>query len=388
MPDLFDQETQNPPSLIPERIKEAREGKGYAAEEFADAIGVTRQALAQFEKGQARPRPDVLSRIIGETGQPLSFFTRQKRHATSDLGQPFWRSLARTGVKYRHRTVRRLEWALEITKHIESYINLPAVNLPEVDFDPDWPESQWTEAVERIADALRKQWSLGNEPIDHIEKHIEANGIILVQDKVMTDDMDAVSRWQSGRPYIFYAKEVKSAPRNYFNLAHELGHILLHTGVEVNSKNLRLLEKQADRFAGAFLLPRKTFSREALRSSLNYFMLLKKRWKVSIAAMVYRSKDLGILSENQAKYLWQQMRRENIREKEPLDDFLPVPEPSLLRDAAQMLFNHGVESKQQFRDAVILNREDMLAILGADDAMFERSVIPLSLTARAANDSN
>ena len=124
--------------------------------------------------------------------------------------------------------------------------------------------------------------------------------------------MDAVSRWQAGRPFILYSSQVESGPRCVFNLAHELGHIFLHAGVEVDSRNIDVIESQANRFAGAFLLPRETFPREVVSTSIKYFTYLKERWGVAIAAMVYRCKDLHLLSKSQHGYLMRQMHSLNI----------------------------------------------------------------------------
>ena len=387
MTDLFSYQSQSAPGIVPERIREAREARAFTSEEFAELIGVSRQALAQYELGQTRPRPEILSKIVGETAQPLSFFTTEKRFASPNMGHPFWRSLKRTTQNFRNRTVRRLEWALEITKHVEKYIDLPDPNLPEITFDVDWPEEVWTEEVEKAANAVRRHWGLGLEPIEHFERHLEANGIILVRDKVLTDDMDAVSRWQAGRPYILYAEESASTPRILYNLAHELGHIVLHAGVDESSKNLGKLEKQATRFAGAFLLPQKTFSKEALRSSLNHFIFLKSRWRVSISAMVYRAKDLGILSENQARYLWKQMTAEGIRKKEPLDDTYPIPSPSLLKEAINMILENSVETKTQLKDAIAINADDIVDLIAEAPGFFGPGVVSLDLSPRTANDN-
>lgn len=387
MNDLFSHQSRNPLQIIPERIREAREARGYTSEAFAELLGVTRQALAQYEGGQTLPRPEIMSKIIGETAQPTTFFTTAKRHASPNLGHPFWRDLTRTKTKYRNRTVRRLEWALEITKQVERFVDLPKLSLPSIQFDTEWPEDVWVDAVEKAATAVRHHWGLGSEPIDHLERHLEANGIVLVQDKVLTDDMDAVSRWQSGRPYILYAEETVSAVRVRYNLAHELGHIILHAGVEVNSKNLSKIEKQADRFAGAFLLPQATFAREAFRTSLNHFLFLKNRWQVSIAAMIYRARDLKILSENQSKYLWRQMNAENIRRKEPLDGIIPIPKPRLLRDAIKLLFESGVQSPKQFQEDLALSARDIAELTTMDYSVFDTPVVRFNLSTKTANDN-
>ncbi len=282
------------PKVIPERIREAREARGLTAEMLGEMVGVSRQAVAQYETGQIGPSAEALSRIIAVTRQPPTFFVTPHRRKASGSSTPFWRSLKRMEQTDRARITRRIEWAAEIVDYIEGFIELPSVNIPDLQWDAD---NGTDEDIEEIALRVRADWSLGNGPIHDVASLLECHGVILVREKVGCEDMDAISRWQAGRPFILYSVEVESQVRINFNLAHELGHLIFHSGVEVNSDNLTRLERQANRFAGAFLLPRTTFPKEVISTSISYFQNLKSRWRVSIAAMIYRCKDLGILAD-------------------------------------------------------------------------------------------
>jgi transcriptional regulator with XRE-family HTH domain len=63
------------PRIIPERIREAREAAGLTMEQFAEKLGVSKQAVGQYEVGQITPGAPAMSSIIAITGQPPSFFT-------------------------------------------------------------------------------------------------------------------------------------------------------------------------------------------------------------------------------------------------------------------------------------------------------------------------
>lgn len=352
------------PKVIPERIREAREACGLSLDMFAIKLGISRQAVAQFETGQNGPSAETFSQIITITGQPPSFFTKSRRRKGGSVRSPFWRSLKRMENADRARVARRIEWAADIVDYVESYVSLPTPNIPDLQWHSDGNNA---EDIEQIALRLRTEWKIGNGPIHDLVKLLEANGIILVRETVLSDDMDAVSTWQAGRPYILYAAEVESAPRVNFNLAHELGHLLLHSDIEVSSDNLSRLEKQANRFAGAFLLPRPTFSSEVISTSLNYFEQLKKRWHVAIAAMVYRCKDLGILTGTQVNYLWRQMNAKGIRRIEPLDDAFEHCQPGLLKAALEMLVVHRVQTKADIEEAINLNASDIESLGGTEE---------------------
>lgn len=363
---------------IPERIREAREARGFSGEAFAEAIGVTRQAVAQFETGQASPSGETMSKIITETGQPISFFTSTPLRA-GEPRAPFFRSLKRMEQHHRRRIVRRLQWAGDIATLLERFIALPAVNFPNSEFEAELGDD---DDIECVAEQLRDHWGLGRGPIRNLAAIMEANGILLVRELVRCQDMDAVSCWIGGRPIVLLSEEVTGGPRDLFNLAHELAHLALHPDVEVSSANLDLIEKQANRFASAFLLPRETFSREVLGSSIAYFKMLKARWGVSIASMAYRSRDLGILSDNQFSYLFRQMNSQRIRKVEPLDDAFPVNRPTVFAEGLRMLVEHGVHTRAQIEASLGLNLRDVEAIAGLTEGYLDQRVVPIRLRSK------
>ncbi|MGM5025099.1 ImmA/IrrE family metallo-endopeptidase [Tardiphaga sp. 862_B3_N4_1] len=358
------------PKPIPDRIREAREARGLTPEDFSELLDVSRQAVAQFETGQSSPSGEVMAKIIGVTAQPPLFFVTPRERARQ--GTPFWRSLKRMEQHHRRRITRRLEWARDIAAYVDRFIELPNVNLPNIEFNAECASE---EDIERAAEQLRDHWKLGRVRIRNLAAVLEENGVILVHESVECPDMDAVSCWQGGRPFILSSAEVQSGPRATFNLAHELGHILLHAGVEVSSETLGQIEKQANRFAGAFLLPRETFSQEVLGTSVSYFKSLKQRWGVAIAAMAYRCKDLKIFNENQFSYLMRQMNAQRIRKIEPLDDAFPVEKPSLLAESLRMIVEKGVQTREQVEAALTLNLSDVEGLCGVPKGFLDLRVV-------------
>lgn len=365
-----------PARVVPERIREAREAAGHTVESFAEALGVTRQAVGQYESGQTAPSAESMSKIIALTTQPPSFFTTERPRGSSTSGTPFWRGLKRMNKPDRARISRRLEWAWDIVSYVERYLDLPAVNLPS--YDLDW-ETLDDQSLERLANTVRDRWGLGRGPIFHLSKILEANGVILVKEPVNCEDMDAVSRWQGGRPYILCSADRDELPRFNFDLAHELLHLLAHHGVEVTAENINKIERQANYFAGAFLMPREMFAREVVSTSVHYFFKLKERWRVSVAAMVYRCKELGILNASQVQYLYRQLTARGMRKREPLDTAFRTETPSVLITGVRMLIEHGVQTKAQILDAVRLNPRHIESLLGAESGFFGETVIPIRL---------
>jgi Zn-dependent peptidase ImmA (M78 family)/DNA-binding XRE family transcriptional regulator len=363
------------PRVIPERIREAREARGFQLEPFAEMLGVTKQAVARYESGLIGPSGEVMRKIISVTAQPPDFFVTPRQRAASGL-LPFWRGLKRMELHHRKRIARRLEWTRDAVAYVERFIHLPDVSLPPVEFDYAADDF---DQIEHVADKVRHHWGLGRGPLRDLSTILETHGFVLVREKVSCPDMDAVSCWQDGRPYILFSDDVESGPRIVWNLAHELAHMVLHSSVEVTAENLSTIEKQANRFAGAFLLPQESFSREVLGTSISHFLFLKEKWGVAISAMAYRAKDLDILSANQFSYLMRQMNSSKIKKHEPLDELFQVPNPGILGESIRLLIDKRVQTKAQMENALALNLTDVERLCGLQAGYLDTRVVPFRL---------
>jgi len=93
---------------------------------------------------------------------------------------------------------------------------------------------------------------------------------------------------------IFPNEQMQSSSVWNFDIAHELGHMVMHRGIRTGNIET---EREADRFAGAFLMPGGTFGGEfqGLPFSWEHVFRLKKHWSASAAAIVERAYDLHLL---------------------------------------------------------------------------------------------
>lgn len=148
--------------------------------------------------------------------------------------------------------------------------------------------------------------------------------------------------------------------------------MLMHkwvTPMDLQEK-LKIIENGAHRFSSAFLLPRETFGREVMSTSLNHFIELKRRWNVSIQAMIKRCEDLEILSENQVLYLRKQISSKKMNRNEPLDNIIPVEKPNLLKQAMTMIVDHGVVTAPAVIEELSLSQEDVESLSGLEAGYF------------------
>lgn len=341
-------------SPYPERLREARLARGIRIQEMADAIGVSRQSISNYELGRGNPPAATMNRIIDYLDFPPAYFTKEYPSANTPCSAIYFRCLKTATQIPRDMLTVRTKWLDDILGYLEKYITFPSVNLPKI--EKESADEPWSfEEIEQATIETRKQFGLGLGPISDVILLLEKNGVIIVRTQTNDKKTDGCSQWRGTRPFIYLSSDKNSAARSRFDAAHELAHMILHGGMIDaeqlrDNKLLKQLEREANHFASAFLLPENTFRNEVMGTSLEHFIALKKRWKVSIAAMIYRCEDLEILSENQVLYLRKQMSRYKMRKREPLDDVLVPEEPTLLKQAVTMLIDNNLASPEEIVD--------------------------------------
>jgi len=246
--------------------------------------------------------------------------------------QCHFRSHLTTKVTLRQNARARGEILNQVVAVLDRHLDLPRYRIESAE-----PDS--ADAIEEAATRFRDVFGLGRGPLSSMTRLAENAGAMVLNVAGLASDIDAIS-FATARPLIALNPDNRSGCRQRFGIAHELGHLALHTGVVTGD---RLTETQANRFASALLLPRTTFASEcrlAIRGTrLNWQGLseLKLRWKVSKAALIYRGRQLGMFSEEQARagYIGLKRHGEAIQENE--DEMVPPERPDLLSDSLDVL---------------------------------------------------
>lgn len=353
--------------FTPERLVQARETRGLTTTELAEAVGVSQQAISKFEKpNKTDPSYDTLEKIADVLNVPVSFF--YKSIAPSSDAIVFFRSKSAATVKSKKVHANKLYWIRDISNYLEDILMFPTLQVPQIILRDKFIPTDFNE-IEVMASKIREYWGLGNGPISNVVLLLEKNGVIIARSPFSNFDIDACSVWLD-RPYILLSND-KTSPRSRFDIAHELGHLVLHSKLKPSEFNLKenykRIEKEANRFASAFLLPTPSFGREVFSTSLDHLISLKKRWKVSINAMAYRAKQLGIFSDYQYIYIKNKLAQNNALTKEPLDSELPFEEPSLLKQAVETTIRESIKTKQDLVSELGLYRKEIEAITNLED---------------------
>lgn len=295
--------------MIGERLKMARKMCGLSQQDVADRVGVSRMSISKYERGKMTPSSDVLVKLSRALGIKVEYLLRP---VEITLSVPAFRKKSRLRKREQYMIVERTREWLERYLEVERLFGaLPCFVQPEIDRHVDA-----VAGAERVAEKLREVWELGFDAIGNLMEILEARAIkVGIVEGV--DDFDALTMWVNGKEPVIVVKGDIPGDRQRFNLAHELGHLILQPGNGLDE------EKAAYRFAGAFLVPARAAHQEIGEHRewlhLHELHLLKHKYGLSMQAWIYRAKDLGIISEAVAGRLFKQFWKKEWYREEPGD---------------------------------------------------------------------
>ncbi|KPU45795.1 hypothetical protein OXPF_05840 [Oxobacter pfennigii] len=350
-------------NLIPIRIREARLARGYSLNDLADELGISKQVISKYELGTVKIPIENLIKISELFNFPISFFYKLKDLTINNSSESvtFFRSLRSTSKRTEISLEQNIEFIQEIYSLLQGYIDFPELDLPE-DIASDYKIGVDDEYIEEIANRLRNYWNLGDRPIKNLSNLLLRKGFIISRVELKTQKVDAFSKLtSSGIPCIILGSDKDSAVRSRIDLSHELAHIIMHSHIEKSEfeRNIRIIESEAKRFAGAFLLPAESFANDIYSINLDSFIHLKEKWKVSIAAMIVRAHSLGIINNEQYSSLYKQINLRKWRTTEPLDDIIDPEKPSMIKEAIELLSENDILTIEEFLEEVCLSYDDI-----------------------------
>lgn len=333
------------PGFHGERLREAREARGLTAATLSGLISVTRAAVSQYESGTQSPAPHIMQAISRVLNLPVDFFLSASPVSPADV--VFYRSMSSAAKRARTRAERRYGWLRQVVAFLRGYIQFPAVRFPLFDVPSD-PATISEETIETLASTTRRHFALGDGPVSNIAWLLENHGAVLTRYDLDAKPLDAFSEWRNDEqlPYIILNAAKESAARSRFDVAHELGHMVLHRHLarlpQREDHQFKLIEHQANRFASAFLLPAEAFRSDMGFVTLDRCVALKSKWRVSVQAMLMRARQIDAVSKDQEQRLWMNLGRRKWRTREPLDDSLPPEHPKFLAKSLELLVRENV----------------------------------------------
>lgn len=335
------------PGFVPERLVEARAARRVQSmKELALMLGVSPSSVSRWETGKQAPEADALTELAKVLRVRREFFLRP----VFDSPRPmFYRKLVSTLKRDREYQTSQVSWLHEISHVLQHYVDFPELDIPDVLGGASYSQLR-DEDIEDIAGELRSHWQLGEGPCTNVVAVLEKIGCVVGSIEMGTSKLDGVCSWSKSeeRPHILLSSDKMNLPRRQMDAAHELGHAVLHRNVSAKAlrDDLAEIERQAFRFASAFLMPQTTYVPEVPNYSLAGLLSLKERWRVSVKAQIKRLVDLEIIPQDHATQLYKTYSAKGWNRQEPMDKEWAVPKPRMLHDALCLIVDSGTRTKE------------------------------------------
>lgn len=307
----------------PAMLALARESQGLSQGDMAALIGVTQGKISKYENGMLQVSDEDLNRIANALGFTAEFFFQKDK--VYGLGSSFLFNR------------RKQSAPILVQKRVQSQVNilrmqidrlLKSVELePTQQFEP-LDVDEYDGDIELIAEVVRAKWQVPIGQISSVTALIEsAGGMVLLCD-FGTADIDAAHLWLPGLPPLFFLNHDMPGERMRLTLAHEVGHAFMHRNPVGDA-----VEDEANRFAGAFLMPRKEIAPHLTGLTLEKAASLKAVWGVSMQAIVMRAKQLGCIPDSRYRRLFTSLSAQGYRKNEPFP--IPREEPAVLKQLVE-----------------------------------------------------
>ena len=326
------------------RIKQLRLAKGLSLEQLAASMGgiVTKQAISKYENNLTKPALRVSTKLAKVLGvQPMDlwrqpainvkFVAYRKRASLSKRDQGYLEAFVSSKLEQRCRLQ-------------ESCFPAPFEVPLEAFPAPD------EHRAEQAAEKLRDQWKLGVDPIADVVAILEDHKVHVIEIRAAEqfDGISAVAYDEANKPQAAAVVSRSGVPgdRQRLNLAHKLGHLVLKVPHHGDPERL------AFRFGAAFLAPAASFKREAgdkrTSVSIDELLILKKRFKMSIQAILRRFLDLQIIAPSYYKDWCITISKMGWRKKEPFE--IKPEKPEWLKMTVGRCLAEGFLTLRQAQD--------------------------------------
>ncbi|MGH3766386.1 MAG: helix-turn-helix domain-containing protein [Pseudonocardiaceae bacterium] len=325
------------------RLTLARHLAGLRKSDLAGLVDKSPTAVSAWESGAKRPVAATVAQLALSLSVDPGFFAVRSENVAALSTTPHFRSLRSTSQLARDQAFAYGQLAVDIATSVERHVEFPEADVPSFpvsvdDRDGDDPE--------RAAQLVRKQWGIEAGPAGHLVRLLENHGVLVVFSPLQTASVDAYSFDSRLRPVVILNPIKRDYYRQRFDVAHELGHLVMHSDSEPGG---RIVEDQAHRFAAELLMPADQI-RDLLPATMGgnvwrTLARLKEQWGVSIQALLYRARWLGRLSDVSHRNAMTTISARGWRRNEP-GLVSAIEQPSLLPRAVELLEQEDIDEAQ------------------------------------------
>jgi len=278
-----------------------------------------------------------------------------------DIEEPFFRSLRSTRQWERQEAQAKAALVWRVAAELEGYVEFPEVSFDAIPVE----EGDRPSAIEEIALEIRSRWSMPDGPAGNVIRLLESRGAVASRARPRSERVDAFSQRMNGRPVVMLWTIKQDAARSRFDAAHELGHLVLHPDSEPGNK---VMERQAHAFAASFLMPAEQIrddlpTRAPGKRDQRKLLELKRTWGVSVAALLYRARELGTMSSQEHRNSMIRLSDWGWRRSEP-GDIGPAEQPTVLRRGLDLVVSSTGTTEEQIADNLGLPHQRLTEICG------------------------
>lgn len=342
-----------------ENLTNLRIMHGYSRKELSEKLGVTEQAVWQYENAYTSPKVPIVNELKRIFSVKSKYFyekdklTEQNNHGNINVMNIAYRSKVMNVISKTQTEAKHVEYLDTFVNYITAQISLPTLKIIQLREDAiqymNQSQDDRKTQIQYVAKLARERLNLEQTTNENLMFWIEKSGVYVFE-KAIGEGIDAYSLWtKEDRPFIILGNIKRSAVRRNFDIAHELGHLLLHYRLEfvnLDRKEHKGIENEANLFAGAFLLPEEEFTQDmqAISQLTNpdQYLDLKNKWKTSLQVLGYRAADLGLMDAKAHRNFYAAMHRRGYLEREPFDQTIPLQTPMRVRTIIDLLANKGL----------------------------------------------
>lgn len=314
-------------------LRLARTFLGLTLEDLADRVEKSKQFIHKLEINVNKPNEQLTEQLAKHLNVLPEFFSDIQSQPIEE-DQFHFRKKVKTKTACKQKALAKGEIFKRLVNFCEDKLVLPNYGFEE-------HPVTCLEEIELAAESTRAYLALGLGPIQDITRVVENSGVFVTTFKGISSEVDALSI-VARHPIIVRNEQDVYACRLRFDIAHEIGHFVMHTGIVTGD---RATEAEANRFGGAFLLPRSSFAKEfpvSLKGRINWKELteMKMRWKASKIAMLMRARQLSLIDDRQLRGAIITLKNSGQSKTEFEDHEIKIEQPVLLDKSIRLINQH------------------------------------------------
>lgn len=224
--------------FIGENLANLRIMHGYSRKQLSEKLNVTEQAIWQYENNYTSPKMQIVNDLKSIFNVKSKFFyksdvlNRYCEPSNIPVMNIAYRSKIKNVISKTQAEAKHIEYLDSFVNYLTTKLSLPTQRIIQLrdevinylNTTSDDREVQ----ISTVAEIARSKLGFRDDTNDDLMFLVEKSGIFIFE-KAIGEEIDAYSLWtNSDRPFIILGNMKRSSVRRNFDIAHELGHLLLH----------------------------------------------------------------------------------------------------------------------------------------------------------------